>query len=277
MPTPFIALSACLLVAPAPDPTPALADAIERVFSQMEQAVMAGDQQGYLALLDQTDPVFVQEHKNWAKDLERGLPLAFDMALVSEPTVLADRGTGDEVRAMVEMRYTPCSSQVEGNHEPRVIRYRARFVPAAGGDGAMDAAEPGGLSLLYAGEAWEVLEHGTTRVMFAPKWRDLASIVVEALPPIRAHVDAQTQSDNSQHIQVVKIYGDMQHLQASIYLSSVQGLSGWNEPREAIKFRAREARVMRLINWESKKFLSSMTAQPTAKAWRMSFTKKLPL
>lgn len=230
-----------------------LAAAIELVFERMERAVMSGDQEAYMALLDHTDPVFVQEHENWAKDLARGLPAAFDMVVVSDPVLTEFEADGGgvwrEVRAMVEMRYTPGTAEGAAAQEPRVIRYRARFTPAGGvGRAAADPDTDGALQLLYGGEAWEILERGSTRVMFAPKWRELASVVADALPPIRIHVDAQTGSDNSEHIQVVKLYGDMQHLQASIYLSYVAGLSGWNEPGESIKIMAREGRGPRSMD-----------------------------
>jgi hypothetical protein len=172
------------------------------------------------------------------------------MVLASEPALVggrsADGTVWEEVRAMVEMRYTPGATEEGQAHEPRVIRYRARFVPEM--PDLQIAVSDGFAPLVYGGEAWEILEHGTTRVMFAPKFREVAQIVVDALPPIREHVDAQMQSDNSEHIQVVKIYGDMQHLQASIYLSYVTGLSGWNEPGESIKIMAREPRGPRTLD-----------------------------
>jgi hypothetical protein len=58
------------------------------------------------------------------------------------------------------------------------------------------------------------------------------------LPEVRAHVD-QGFEQEVPHTQVVKIYPTMRHLQASIYLSYVDGLSGWNEPKEAIKVLGR--------------------------------------
>ncbi|MEZ6232666.1 MAG: hypothetical protein R3B68_00610 [Phycisphaerales bacterium] len=224
-----------------------VADQIESLFGRMERAVMAGDQDAYVALIDHTDPVFVQEQINWAKDLERGVPAAFDMVLVSEPQEWVGPDGRESIRADIEMRYTPGDWIGEGGpYEARTIRYRAWFTPLHSEDASLSAAIPGAMAdaegrpwMLYAGEAWEVLEHGTTRVMYSPNWRELASLVVEALPPIRAHVDAQMQSDNSEHVQAVKIYGDMQHLQASIYLSYVAGLSGWNEPGESIKITGR--------------------------------------
>jgi len=235
-----LALTTCLLT--TPHPTTPLTAAIESLFLKMEQAVRAGDQETYLSLIDQTDPVFVQEHVNWAKDLARGLPATFDMTLESEPVIHTSPDHPSDARAIIEMRYTPGATQEGQNHEPRVIRYRARFTSESdlfSVEALTDERSPFVAELLYAGEAWDILEHGTTRVMFPPRYREAAQIVVDALPPIRSHVDTQMGSDNSQHIQVVKLYADMQHLQASIYLSYVQGLSGWNEPGESIKLMAR--------------------------------------
>lgn len=238
-------------IASAPSTAAALSTAIDDLFLRMEGAVLAGDQEAYLALIDHHDPVFVQEHINWVKDLARGLPAAFDMALVGEPVVGDGFDGRADVTAMVEMRYTPGQKEDDTQTwEPRVLRYRARFVPDAldvnldvpVGQEGVDSRIKLWDSLRYAGEDWDVLEEGTTRVMFPPKYRELADVVVHALPPIRAHVDAQMQSDNSRHTQVVKIYGDMQHLQASIYLNYTAGLSGWNEPGESIKIMGREAR-----------------------------------
>ncbi|MBI4954129.1 MAG: hypothetical protein HY908_19045 [Myxococcales bacterium] len=39
----------------------------------------------------------------------------------------------------------------------------------------------------------------------------------------------------ARHAQVVKLYPSMAHLQASIYLSYADGLSGWHEPGESLK------------------------------------------
>ena len=178
-------------------PTRALSLAIDDLFSRMATAVMAGDQRAYLDLIDRSDPFFHQEQINWAKDLDRGLPAAFEMALVSDPSIVrgrdADGSPWQDIRAMVEMRYTPGG---EGRrHEPRTIRYRARFIPAPGAaalDAALgDRAEGTVGPLLYAGEAWEVLERGSIRVLFAPRWRETAQIAADALPPIRTHVDLQ--------------------------------------------------------------------------------------
>jgi len=75
-------------------------------------------------------------------------------------------------------------------------------------------------------------------VLCFPGYEDLAKRAAEVLPEVRAHVDDGFERDVP-HPQVVKIYPTMRHLQASIYLSYVDGLAGWNEPKEAIKILGR--------------------------------------
>lgn len=71
-------------------------------------------------------------------------------------------------------------------------------------------------------------------VLCFPGYEELAKRIAEVLPAVRAHVDEGFGAEVP-HRQVVKIYPTMRHLQASIYLSYVDGLSGWNEPKESIK------------------------------------------
>lgn len=71
-------------------------------------------------------------------------------------------------------------------------------------------------------------------VLCFPGYEELAQRIAEVLPAVRARVD-QGFGAEVPHRQVVKIYPTMRHLQASIYLSYVDGLSGWNEPKESIK------------------------------------------
>jgi hypothetical protein len=75
------------------------------------------------------------------------------------------------------------------------------------------------------------------RARYFPGFEDVARTVVKVLPQVRAHVDDGF-ANHVTHVQEVKIYPSMRHLQASIYLSYVDGLSGWNEPGEAIKLIA---------------------------------------
>ncbi len=133
----------------------------------------------------------------------------------------------------------------------RTVSYPAVFV--MGEDGKW----------LYAGEDWLVLEGGTeearprderfqgvdpesargvhakpvqrgARVMYFAGYEEVARLIVEVLPGVRDHVD-EGFGNQVPRVQEVKIYPAMRHLQESIYLSYVDGLSGWNEPGEAIK------------------------------------------
>jgi hypothetical protein len=72
-----------------------------------------------------------------------------------------------------------------------------------------------------------------------------AQNVVEVLPEVRAHVDAGFEN-TIRRVQEVKLYKNMRHLQASIYLSYTDGLGGWNEPGEAIKVLADGCRSKRM-------------------------------
>lgn len=71
-------------------------------------------------------------------------------------------------------------------------------------------------------------------VLCFPGFEEIAGRIAEVLPAVRAHVDDGFAAEVP-HPQVVKIYPSMRHLQSSIYLSYVDGLSGWNEPKESIK------------------------------------------
>ncbi len=75
-------------------------------------------------------------------------------------------------------------------------------------------------------------------VLCFPGFEEVARRIAAVLPEVRAHVD-EGFGQEVPHAQVVKIYPTMRHLQSSIYLSYVDGLSGWNEPKEAIKVLVR--------------------------------------
>ncbi len=94
-----------------------------------------------------------------------------------------------------------------------------------------------------AGEGNEPAKAGaaSTRmnvVLCFPGFEEVAQRIAEVLPAVRAHVDEGFEQEVP-HAQVVKIYPTMRHLQASIYLSYVDGLGGWNEPKESIKVLVR--------------------------------------
>ena len=96
---------------------------------------------------------------------------------------------------------------------------------------------------LYAGEDWLVIERPPAaatgfrgvRVRHFAGMEQIASRIADAMPEVRAYVDDFLGITVPQ-VQEVKLYKSMTHLQESIYLSYTDGLGGWNEPGESIKF-----------------------------------------
>ncbi|MBX3406582.1 MAG: hypothetical protein KF869_07440 [Phycisphaeraceae bacterium] len=149
----------------------------------------------------------------------------------------------------LEMKWKMTVPRAEGEAgDPRVIDRTVSYPVVFALLPTEDA--PGG-RWLYKGEHWiEVraepgddaetnhAHRGENVAMCFAGYEDVSRRVVEMLPEIRAHVDTGFEQDVP-HEQVVKIYPTMQHLQASIYLSYWDGLSGWNEPKESIKIIVR--------------------------------------
>lgn len=232
----------------------------------MERAVLAGDQPGYLKLVWAEDATLFKEQTNWAKDLALHLPSEFSLA-IQEPTPEApadDGASGDQkdpkdnkdrkqtpepifddeagiARFEMVMKWTMPKLGREGSDLTRTVSFPTVFRAKAG-------------QWFYAGEDWVEIrspahprpaaDRADAPVSSAPNlcrcfagFEDVGHTVVDVLPEVRAHVDAGFENANP-GTQEVKIYASMRHLQASIYLSYVDGLSGWNEPGEAIKLLA---------------------------------------
>jgi hypothetical protein len=216
-----------LAPAPAPAFQPARAAAadpaqvrtqIEDLLRQIETAVLAADQPGYLSHVLRTDPCFSKEQENWAKDLGRKAPEAFKVELTDADLTLTDDGAEGRLKWVWRMP--------EGRD--RNLNFIARFVRSESG-------------WLYAGEKWNVLEGDRCRVSYEDGLEDAARIVADVLPEVRAHVhegfELTQDKDLTERIQQVKLYNSVKHLQHSIYLSYSDGLDGWNEPQEAVKIR----------------------------------------
>lgn len=204
----------------APDPSAAKAG-IQELLQRMTAAVAAADQTGYLACVDQTDSDFATEQMNWAKDLGRKPVESFDLGLEGDPSIEPDGSARAKLKTVWRM---------PGGGE-RTMSFPARFVRGSGG-------------WLYAGEWWNIKEGERVRVLYeGDELAGVAAAVAEVLPEIRAHVhegfELTEDRDLTERVQQVKLYTSMRHLQHSIYLSYTDGLSGWNEPGEAIKILAR--------------------------------------
>ncbi|MGQ0626657.1 MAG: hypothetical protein ACT4PL_00980 [Phycisphaerales bacterium] len=219
--------------------------AVEKVMAEMTRAVLAGDVEGYIKHVAIGDAIFLQEQKMWAKDLLTHTPAEFALSIVDEmPAPKTDEPK--EGSAEAKPATVPVASDFgdkaatftlrmawkmkEEKATERTVQYPVRFTK-------------GVTAWVYEGEDWNHLDRAATeedaanRVLFAEGLNKTAETVAEALPAVRRKVDAIF-ANPSKQLLTVKLYTSMRHLQASIYLSYVNGLSGWNEPDESIKILA---------------------------------------
>jgi hypothetical protein len=269
---PPMSLAAVLAASVAFATAPALADRaqIELVLEQMEKAVLAGDAAAYLKHVDTRDPVFRKEQENWAADLNLHVPTMFDLAIV-ETTGDAASAPSDGTEADGDVTAPALARPDEGaatfweNRAEFTLRMTWHFDDAndaAGGSKKRSVEYPVSFERtdddvwVYLGERWITIEQsaepkdasaepGTSpkqtlpvRVRAPEGFDEAARAVAEVLPGIREVVEQEFGVTNPT-VPEVKLYPTMSHLQASIYLSYVDGLSGWNEPHESIKILAR--------------------------------------
>ena len=245
-----LAPSPALLGAVAPTVLPAVhADraAIEEVLASMERAVLAGAAAAYLEHVvpadgPDGDPVFRQEQIAWASDLKNdhgGAPASFTLRIADGADRPADFWPQRaEFELVMTWRMGPAKGDAAADggggtrRDSRRERERSVSYPVVfkNIDGRW----------LYAGENWIVVKGDGVVARTVEGFEDVARLVVEAWPAVKAHVEEGFEIPApGLPVQEVKIYGDMRHLQSSIYLSYVDSLSGWNEPGEAIKIVGR--------------------------------------
>lgn len=201
--------------------------AVEAALAGMTRAVLAADRDAYLAHVSNEDPVFFKEQFNWARDLGRVPAAEFSLSVDdAAPAQFEDHAATFTLVTKWRMKGWDEKSS-------RTLTFPAGF--ARVGD-----------KWLYRGERWDVIEGEGVKVLFAPAVGDasnplaqVAQRVVNVMPAVRAHVEEGYQTKGPA-VQEVKLYADMKHLQASIYLSYTDGLGGWNEPEESIKILAGE-------------------------------------
>jgi len=204
---------------------------VEGALARIETAVLAGDAAAYLAEVDLTEPEFAHEQRYFANDLTTRRPVAFDLTLGEEIDVASGVESG-VASGMLTMAWG-----MEGK-AARELAYRARFVERDG-------------RWLYGGEAWERFEETPGVVVTHEKGlRGIAKATSAAFAEVRGPIERLFGLEASAlpgRTQVIRLYGSVKHLQASITLSYEAGLSGWNEPGESIKLLApREVRAKRL-------------------------------
>lgn len=220
MPRPRLLILSCLLLLPwvaawplaADEPAPALAE-VQQVVAAMEKAVNAADVEGYLRHVSAVDPFFRQEQACWADDLKKIKPETFEMKWENAAM------SADGRRVNGEMTWVWRLPKAKND---RKLTFPANFIREDG-------------QWRFAGEVWLHVDGDRCQVLFLDeKLRKEAEGIAEVFPDIRRQVFADFEEKEPAMMQV-KLYPRMQHLQASIFLSYVDGIAGWNEPGEAIK------------------------------------------
>lgn len=193
-------------------PAPALA-AVQQVVVAMEKAVQAADVDGYLQHVAQADPFFRQEQQCWAQDLKKVKPESFVIRW-EKAQVAAD---GQRVTGEMTWQW-----RIPNAKNDRKLTFPSQFVRE-------------GEQWKFAGEVWLRVDCAGCQVLFLDeKLRAEAQSIAEIFPEIRRQVFADLAEQEPEQMQV-KLYPRMLHLQASIFLSYVDGIAGWNEPGESIK------------------------------------------
>lgn len=218
-------------IALADSPLPA--DSVEsirvhQVIEAMEAAIRRADVGAYMALVDTSDPFFATEQRAWISDLQTHPVEDVDVIIAwNEPVRLQDDGTAI---APIEIAW-----HVEGEELDRHFAYDALFEPIG---------KPNG-QWVFAGRGWEVSNFDTqgVRVYSDALHEEIANLAASRVAHLRdtiaQNMGRELNPDSGREI-VVKVYPDMPSLQASIYLSYTDSLSGWNEPGESIKILGRE-------------------------------------
>lgn len=239
-----LAIAAALLVSPI---TQASQADVERVLKEMQDAVLAGDARAYLRRVSTADTQFRIEQDRWAADLERHRPIAFTLALAQPAPDSADADHpsdfGDDLaRCQILMSWTMPGLGDGGTNLTRTLRLPVRFVRE-------QDETSGQRRWVFAGEDWLAAESlrevqgeavpasHRARALFMPGYENLGQRVLSEMPVVRSRVHEGLER-TVDRVQSVKLYPSQRHLQASISLSYVEPLGGWNEPGESIKLVA---------------------------------------
>ena len=182
---------------PVPPANQAAAE-VQALLRQMSAAVLAGDRDGYLALVDLSDPVFAIEHTRWADDWASRSPVS---AYSLELTDLELDGAAATGLVTVQWAFDP--SVV--SEPPRITTFPAQFTDGAG-------------SWRYAGERWASTEvtHFVLRV--APGLEAAVPDIADVVPVIYGDVTAEMGHEPSGTLEI-KLYADANALVASTLLS----------------------------------------------------------
>jgi hypothetical protein len=196
---------------PAPSTGSTVQQALESLRDDMAAAVTARDREGYLALIDQTDPVFALEHSRWADDWAKLHPVLSYRLAVAEVEAGADGSATGQVTV---------TWSIEGFEAPRTASWLARFTHGAAG-------------WQYAGEVWGATDAEHFRLLVAPGVTGADGAILPALPDVYELVTSTLDYAPAGSMQI-KVYDTPEALVANTLLS-LPLIRGWNEPGEALK------------------------------------------
>lgn len=209
----LLCLSLLLVPSVSASDDDAIAD-IEAVVAAMEQAVLDGDGEAYLAHVDlTTDPLFAQEHIMWVEDWETSGTLEDFSLTVEDIAVNAD--SEDTANANFTMTW------LNTDFEERTAEYPVQFR-------LVDD------EWLYGGEYWLNFEADHFVIKVMPGMEAGAEELLPLLPDIYEHVTTSLDYEPTVKNEI-KLYPSAEALVANVWLS-LPPIRGWNEPAEAIKF-----------------------------------------
>jgi hypothetical protein len=193
-----------------PTSDPDASPEIVALVAAMEAAVLAGDRDAYLDLIDLSDAVFAAEERHFADDWIANPPTAY---ILSISDVVVD---GAVAKGALTVNWAA------GEQDMRRAALTVRFTLV---DGAWR----------FAGEEWVTQEVEHFRIHVAPGLEAEFPAVTESLPEIYEYVTTHFEWIPTTDMEI-KVYAGPAELVAMTWLS-LPDIRGWNEPGEALKLQ----------------------------------------
>ena len=185
--------------------------AITALIDEMEGAVTTGDRDGYLALVDLSDPVFATEHTRFADDWALNPPTEYELAVRD---VVID---GSSARGVLSTTWAVPEIEI------RTASLDVRFSQSSDG------------SWRYAGEVWATEEIEHFRVHVAHGLEAEMDGITDALPEVYEYATTALEYEPST-VMELKLYNGPAELVSTVRLG-LPDIHGWNEPGESLKLR----------------------------------------
>jgi hypothetical protein len=196
---------------------------ITECISNMQRSTLRADSGAYMRSVDTSDPVFAEEQRKWAKDL-RTHPV--DSVKFVADLANARMHRGDAWVVPLAIRWT-----LPDESNERAVSFDGLFRPLGLSEGVW----------VFAGRVWDEHAGENVRLLTAPgddTAAEMAEYLADHVGTFRGAIEADFGEVLSME-PTIKIYPDMESLQASIGLGYTEPLGGWNEPGESIKLLSR--------------------------------------